>query len=176
MYWRLLSQAGTPILALRTPTTAWLLEITEVGDPQVDSLPPKILTLHRETENSTTVDLSFGMSEAQGLFVGLSQKRPPHPNQRQMRNHMLVQSVSLVFKDYRYRQRHSPNPLWMQILALRGSITPLSYQPTMTRSWSFGTIPNQFGTQKVIKHMQCEDNTTAFSFGLLKMEPSPLNR
>ena len=74
-----LSQAGTPILALRTDTTAWLLKLTEVGDPQVDSLPPKILTLHRENDYSNTVDLSFGMSEAQGLFVGLLSKTNPSP-------------------------------------------------------------------------------------------------
>ena len=64
-------------MAIRTATTAWLLKITEVGDPQVDSLPPKILTLHQETEHTTTVDLSFGMSESQGLFIGLLSKTNP---------------------------------------------------------------------------------------------------
>ena len=69
-----LTQSGTPLIGLRTKDGAWLLALTEVGDAQIDRLPPKIRLLHRETPQSQSLDLSFGISEAQGLFVGLLSK------------------------------------------------------------------------------------------------------
>ena len=85
-----LSQSGIPIIGLRSQNGAWLLALTEVGNPKIDLLPPKTLSIHREGIQSKSIDLSFGISESQGLFVGLlSQttpstteqdlKEPPHP-------------------------------------------------------------------------------------------------
>ena len=66
-----LSQSGIPIIGLRSQNGAWLLALTEVGNPKVDLLPPKTLSVHREDIQSKSIDFSFGISESQGLFVGL---------------------------------------------------------------------------------------------------------
>ena len=105
-----LSQAGTPILALRTTTTAWLLKITEVGDPQVDSLPRFSHYTGKPKKIQPQWTLVLACPKPKACLLGFSQKQIHHPNQPPMQTHMLVQSVSLVFKDNRYRQRHSPNP------------------------------------------------------------------
>ena len=65
-----LSQSGRPLIGLRSQHRAWLLALTEVGDP-------KIRTLHREDDQSKSIDLSFGISESKGLFVGLISETTP---------------------------------------------------------------------------------------------------
>ena len=72
-----LGQSGIPLMGIRGKNETWLLAITEVGNPQVDLLPPKIRTLHREDNQSGSIDLSFGISESQGLFLGLLSKTIP---------------------------------------------------------------------------------------------------
>ena len=72
-----LSQSGTPLMGIRSKRDTWILAITEVGNPQIDLLPPRIRALHREDNQSESIDLSFGISESQGLFLGLLSKTTP---------------------------------------------------------------------------------------------------
>ena len=92
-----LNQAGTPMLALRTLKQAWLLPITEVGNAQVDRLPPQILHLHTEDENTETVALSFGVSNETGLFLGMLSK-----DKNQLTANEQVQPLPLTLVERRY--------------------------------------------------------------------------
>ena len=69
-----INQAGTPLLAFRTLKHAWLLPVTEVGNAQVDRLPPQIIHLQTENAETETVAMGFGVSSETGLFIGMYSK------------------------------------------------------------------------------------------------------
>ena len=82
-----ISQAGTPLVALSTQDQAWLLAITETGDPQVDSLPPKSTRIVDVSKETTIENLRFSVSNTHGLFLStltstILDAKPNAPTQR----------------------------------------------------------------------------------------------
>ncbi len=70
-----ISQAGTPLIALSTDREAWLLSVTETGNPQVDSLPPKSTRILQTSKDTTIENLQFAVSDANGLFLSALTKK-----------------------------------------------------------------------------------------------------
>ena len=47
------------------------MSLTEVGDPTVDRLPPKSIRLLNTTPKQHILDMTFAISDTEGLFIGV---------------------------------------------------------------------------------------------------------
>jgi hypothetical protein len=74
-----INQAGTPLIGFHTDMGAWMMSLTEVGDSTVDRLPPKSIHLLNTTPQNDILDMTFAISDTEGLFIGLLTSQ--HTNQ-----------------------------------------------------------------------------------------------
>lgn len=76
-----ITQANIPLIGFHTDTGAWMMSLTEVGDPTVDRLPPKSIRLFNTTPKQHVLDMTFAISDTEGLFIGvLTSQHPPDDN------------------------------------------------------------------------------------------------
>ena len=72
-----ITQANIPLIGFHTDTGAWMMSLTEVGDSTVDRLPPKSIRLLNTTPQSNVLDMTFAISDTEGLFIGVLTSQDP---------------------------------------------------------------------------------------------------
>ena len=70
-----ITEQQTPLLLINHPKGVYLYTLTEVGDPKIDSLPPKSARLMVPTEQEQIVDARFGVHNEHGLIIHILFKR-----------------------------------------------------------------------------------------------------